>query len=276
MAFAGVDLGVAEAQAAQAAQARAERKGWALDDERVEEDGSDRSTDLGSEHGCSDDERDRLATDFSADAQGLSLAEETLLIFDWDDTLFPTSWLDACGVLLSGDVAGLTAPQRAAMARLAEAVENTVQQAMSHGRVVIITNAVEGWVQESAARFMPSLAPLLEQIPIVSARSAHERRGVRSPTQWKTMAFGQLIDTFCVELREGRQGNVVSIGDSVHEHCALLQATSERDNCFAKALKFAERPSLEQMVEEHLLASGSLLEVLAYEGDLDVDVGDVV
>lgn len=49
---------------------------------------------------------------------------------------------------------------------------------MGSGRVLIITNAAEGWVELSAAKFMPRTAELLRlnpDIEIISARTKYER-----------------------------------------------------------------------------------------------------
>ena len=46
--------------------------------------------------------------------------------------------------------------------------------AVNYGKTFIITNAAEGWVQFSALKFMPSVAPILEKITIISARTKYE------------------------------------------------------------------------------------------------------
>jgi len=48
--------------------------------------------------------------------------------------------------------------------------------AVSYGKTFIITNAAEGWVQFSAAKFMPSIVPILDKITIISARTKYEPR----------------------------------------------------------------------------------------------------
>lgn len=148
-----------------------------------------------------------------------------------------------------------------------------MQQALAHGRVVIVTNAVEGWVQDSCSRLMPSLAPTLAQLTIISARSAYEPLGIPSPTEWKTMAFLAEVQAFRQDVGDQRCCSVLSIGDSIHEHSALLQATCEHEQCLAKSLRFAERPSLQQLIEELRLAGGGLEEIVDFDDDLDVDVG---
>lgn len=47
-----------------------------------------------------------------------------------------------------------------------------------NGQVLIITNAAEGWVQLSAAKFMPKTANFLRKNPdieVISARTRYER-----------------------------------------------------------------------------------------------------
>lgn len=46
--------------------------------------------------------------------------------------------------------------------------------AVNYGKTFIITNAAEGWVEYSAQRYLPSLVPILEKIPIISARSRYQ------------------------------------------------------------------------------------------------------
>mmetsp|Transcript_159096 Transcript_159096/g.506740 ORF Transcript_159096/g.506740 Transcript_159096/m.506740 type:complete len:142 (-) Transcript_159096:230-655(-) len=138
---------------------------------------------------------------------------------------------------------------------------------------MIITNAADGWVQESCARFMPAALAAVEGLRVLSARSAYEPRGVVSPGKWKALAFEKEVDGFCRGLECGQIANIVSIGDSVHEHKALLRATAGRPQCYAKSVKLAERPTVQKLVEEHELVAGAFEDVAQFDGDLDVDVG---
>eukprot|EP00428_Durinskia_dybowskii_P015351 CAMPEP_0170212508 /NCGR_PEP_ID=MMETSP0116_2-20130129/5872_1 /TAXON_ID=400756 /ORGANISM="Durinskia baltica, Strain CSIRO CS-38" /LENGTH=406 /DNA_ID=CAMNT_0010463047 /DNA_START=38 /DNA_END=1256 /DNA_ORIENTATION=+ len=215
----------------------------------------DRSTDPGSDRACSDDDE-----------------QDSLIIFDWDDTLFPTSWLAQRGLLFAEDLSSFTESQRNDMSKLADSVAATLTKAMMHGKVVIVTNAVAGWVQDSCLRLLPSLAAVVAEVEVFSARSAFEPTGLRSPTDWKICAFRAEVTAFCQGLSADQHVNIISAGDSVHEHCALLQATSEREQCFAKSLKFAPKPNVQLLVEEHRLAAGSFEEIMTFDGDLDIDV----
>jgi len=57
---------------------------------------------------------------------------------------------------------------------LEEASAKLLDMSVKCGKTFIITNAAEGWVQFSAQKFLPSVAPILEKITIISARSKYE------------------------------------------------------------------------------------------------------
>jgi len=108
----------------------------------------------------------------------------TLIFFDWDDTLCPTSWIRC---LLKEKLADMEAwvpeieprcPEmdwrdaipgwfhqplpdeptiHEAIAELQQAVINTINVAQAIGVVCIVTNAVPGWVEKTICRWLPDL-----------------------------------------------------------------------------------------------------------------------
>lgn len=232
------------------------------------------STVLGSDTEGSD--RDDYEVDEGDDVEvlpsetvGFSRAD-TMIIFDWDDTLLPTTWLAGQG-LLSDLERPVTAEQAARLELLQVRVAETLQEAMKFGEVVIITNAIDGWVQGSCERFFPELVDTVAAIRTVSARSTCESLKLHM-NQWKALAFEREIDEHYASLADGRVGNVISVGDSPFEHEALIGATKGLAGCRAKSVRLAERPSLRRLADEHELISGAFEEVAQYDGDLDVDV----
>ena len=59
------------------------------------------------------------------------------------------------------------------------------------GTVVLVTNAEIGWIKLSCQKFLPTLAPLLENVKLVSARTTFEGTQCRSPLDWELRAFVQ-------------------------------------------------------------------------------------
>jgi len=215
----------------------------------------------------------RVLDDAASDCSTVASDQEaeTLIIFDWDDTLFPTSWMqsrrlfDAKATLSNEDVAQLE--------QMAERARMTLQLALQIGKVVIVTNAQHGWIQMSCTKFMPSLVSLLKTMDIVSARSTYEE-SVAEVSEWKRLAFEHEADLFYGSGHSGQQRNIVSVGDSLHELLALKSLTKGVPNCYLKSIKLLEAPSIEQLIEQHEVLVASLPDVAARNGDLDVEIGE--
>jgi hypothetical protein len=230
-----------------------------------DETGSEASTDLGSEG------LELLRATPDGSSVGAAFCE-TLIIFDWDDTLFPTSWLHQHDLLQEG--ATISQEQDAQLQKLADSALATLRAAKRLGGVAIVTNAEQGWVELSCGTFLASLEAELTDVRIVSARSDHEKHGLFAPTTWKCLAFSEVADEFynSLDCTGAVTRNIVSLGDSEHEMEALKWITSGTD-CFAKSLKFVHKPSVEQLLEQHELVAGCLEDVVEHGGNLDYEVG---
>lgn len=98
--------------------------------------------------------------------------EQTIIIFDWDDTICPSTWIQANRRVLSffRPVPDDELYQRPLMELQAHA-EAVLQQAMQMGSVVIITNAADPWVEVSCRNFLPKLLPIVSKLPVIYART---------------------------------------------------------------------------------------------------------
>mmetsp|Transcript_58186 Transcript_58186/g.165443 ORF Transcript_58186/g.165443 Transcript_58186/m.165443 type:complete len:250 (-) Transcript_58186:79-828(-) len=231
----------------------------------VEDAASNPSTELGSEDSsseCSGEDCDEAASD-------PLLAEDTILIFDWDDTVLPSTWIQEQGLRLDEESIPTT-EQQAQLQKMAEHAAQTLCVAKRHGKVVLVTNAEHGWIELSCQKFMPALFPFLENVKILSARSTYEHQGVASPFEWKYLAFENEICCFYEPSTASRRKNVISFGDSAHEREALIRVTEHMQNCRTKSLKFVERPEVEQLLKEHELISGCFRHIVNHDGNLDL------
>jgi len=198
---------------------------------------------------------------------------ETLLIFDWDDTLFPSTWLEQLGSQ-NCQIVDLSGDEQVQLQELGRCVERTLSLAMQHGRVVIVTNAAAGWVEHSCSKFLPALCPLLEKLDIISARSSYERFAPGFPVEWKRLAFGDVVDAAYEDCDADQWRNIISIGDAMFEHDALASVTKDMRHCLAKTVKFSERPALEHLIEEHHVLCSCLHDVVGQDVCLDLEVGE--
>jgi len=195
--------------------------------------------------------------------------EDTILIFDWDDTVLPSTWIQEQGLRLD-DESVPTEEQMAVLGSLAELAEQTLTIAKRHGKVVLVTNAERGWIELSCQKFVPALQPVLEDVKILSARSMYEQHGVTSPFEWKYLAFENEIHNFYELIPDDHRKNIISFGDSAHEREALIRVTERMQKCCTKSMKFVERPEVEQLMKEHQLISGCFKEIVNHEGNLDL------
>mmetsp|Transcript_7773 Transcript_7773/g.13797 ORF Transcript_7773/g.13797 Transcript_7773/m.13797 type:complete len:252 (+) Transcript_7773:84-839(+) len=194
---------------------------------------------------------------------------QTLFLIDWDDTCLPYSWLQAEGLQVL-DASKPSESQRIILQKQAACVARTLRKAKVFGEVVVVTNAEEGWVAASCFKFLPELLPLLEEFPVVSARAAYEQKCPGSPAKWKLCAFQAEIGAFiAASPSEHGQHNIVSIGDSMHEHEALYAATSDR-HCWAKSMKFLLKPSVQDLINQHAVLEQYLEDLASCEGNFDV------
>lgn len=195
--------------------------------------------------------------------------EETILIFDWDDTVLPSTWIQEQGLRLD-DGSVVTEEQRQIFDMNAQTAINVLSMAKKYGKVVLVTNAENGWIELSCQKFLPALYPQLEGVRMVSARSSYEPQGITSPFEWKYHAFGNEIHSFYSSAGPNSRRNVISFGDSAHERQALIRVAQDLPNCRTKSLKFMERPDVEQLKREHELVTGCFNDVVNHDGNLDL------
>ena len=168
----------------------------------------------------------------------------SIIIFDWDDTLLPTSYLTPGGVFDENFKIPETDKEK--FQKLEQAVLKILTEAFEKGNVYIITNAGNGWVEFSANRFYPSIMPVLEKIKIISARGQYEEKFPGNSRQWKIEAFLNIQKNVNLKLVT----NLICIGDSLFEMEAGRILASKFTEAFIKTIKFREAPKLDELLKQ--------------------------
>jgi hypothetical protein len=167
---------------------------------------------------------------------------QTVIIFDWDDTLLCTSYLNFRGDadLQPSVVRHLDDIQRAG--------KKLLELAMGLGRTFIITNAMNGWVQYSAAKWIPEVLDVLQnqRVRVISARANHEPQYPGEVGQWKIQAFLEEQRALNSDIIT----NLISLGDSNFEMDAVHVMGREFSQALVKTIKFRENPSPEELLKE--------------------------
>jgi hypothetical protein len=203
-------------------------------------------------------------------ANNNKIDKETVIIFDWDDTLLASSYLSGRGLRLDTDKSKLVEIETQ-LKELETSVAALITLALQYGNVCIITNAETGWVQLSAQKFLPGLVPLLSRVNILSARSTFEGRYPESPLKWKFYAFQERLANILFNQHK-KMKNILSFGDSHVEREAVRAVTRGAPNTRTKSVKFAERPSMEQLRRQIELVTNCFQYIHNHEGDLDLQL----
>lgn len=124
-----------------------------------------------------------------------------VFIFDWDDTLLPSTWMIRLQKYYGTAVNALIQPF---LDSLQDSVCALFDSAHKHGYTsFVITNSQSGWVELSASRHMPKVLAKLNElkIPIISAQTLYatanpDKFDPTNASRWKHEAFWNAIKDF--------------------------------------------------------------------------------
>ena len=174
----------------------------------------------------------------------------SLIIFDWDDTLFPTSFLAANGYFSENIF--ITEKEEKILKKiekLEKSVIDLINLSLTKGEVYIITNAAIGWVEFTSKKYYPNLYKILDKIKIISARGECENIFPNNVQEWKRQSFSNLKNYFDNKLVT----NIICLGDSMLE----IEAGKFLANCFKEAfiktVKFKENPKPDELNKQLIL-----------------------
>jgi hypothetical protein len=189
--------------------------------------------------------------------------EETKIIIDWDDTLFPTSFVSRARPYYSKDHAPWLAPHmlidtlewksipeymkpafKKYFKELEEQIKLIILNAQKYGEVIIVTNSEDGWIKDTC-KLMPDLLPLLDTIKIISAQDKWKYKSP-VPGDWKKFEFEEIARPF-IESKKNKIIKLICIGDSIDEHTAILHVASiinaiDGYTAYTKQFKFKIKP----------------------------------
>ena len=168
----------------------------------------------------------------------------SLFIFDWDDTLLPTSFLSPGGYFNPN--IELSKEDTLKLLKIEKKVLELLTNSIEKGEVYIITNARKDWVEFSARRFYPKIIDILPKIRIISAREEYENIFPNDLRKWKMQSFLDLQKFVNVKLVT----NLICFGDSSLEIEAGRFLGSKFKEAFIKTIKFKEIPKLDDLQKQ--------------------------
>lgn len=211
---------------------------------------------------------------------------KTLFLFDWDDTLCPTSWIENRPELkrsaLKPTGSSRIGEDWENLAEHARAVAELVRTAHSLGTVALVTLAQRPWVSVSSREFMPGVSDELNKLDVFYAReTASTNNAQRSClgcpwTAMKKRSMQQALSSFLSRSGVSEWDSFISIGDSDIERRAAQDLGREYKGRlkWTKTVKLLARPSVLQLTMQVRTLNKQLVELTELSGHRHVDCAD--
>ncbi len=174
------------------------------------------------------------------------IKSNALIILDWDDTLFPTTWILENRIDLADEKT--IKNYIISFSELDLILYKLLTNFMNCGTVVIVTNAMVKWVILSSS-VLPNARNLIKnKIPIISAREAYQKNLPDDTFAWKRLIFKNLVKS---HYRKQKIQNIISVGDADYEFKALVNLwDKQRKRRILKTVKLMQSPSYESLVDQ--------------------------
>lgn len=205
---------------------------------------------------------------------------KTLIIFDWDDTLFPTSWVVGNDI----DLADPKIQNKFIVyfSRLDMLLYKLLTTCIEYGTVFIVTNAVIKWVQVSSS-ILPNTQKIINNnIKILSARDTYQSDYPDRMDLWKRLTFQDLVfNNFDKHKHKNKDKykhqHIISIGDAEHEFNALINLYNESSitkDRLLKTIRCIKNPSFESLIDELEVLNSCIIKVLTTTDHMDLKFKD--
>ena len=200
----------------------------------------------------------------------------TLIVFDFDDTLFPTTFMSDNNYSDSGITRTELPPEvQQALDNIEQAVINALRESKRHGTVKIVSNGSMLWIATASARFMPQFWSVVRDlnIEVISANDRRYDRHVYSsnPIHWKTHEFRAILRDMKRRRRPFTKNiTFVSIGDSRIDGDATFNAQTETPLHHIRFVKLEDDPSTETIVRQLGEVADKMKDLRKYRGQLNI------
>ena len=175
-----------------------------------------------------------------------------LIIFDWDDTLCPTTWLYYSDMVAKGGP--FTREQHEWLHIISVHIKSTLSIASTYGHVMILTNASPGWVLYCVRRYFPQCESNVQRCDVHYAWNAEEPNF----TKWKKLH----LSTYTTSTTP--YTCVLGVGDRWDDREAVR--STFQNKCCVNTVKFMDKPQVSDLVYQ-LIVVGHMFDHLARNGN---------
>jgi hypothetical protein len=188
----------------------------------------------------------------------------TLIIIDWDDTLFPTSWTIKNNIDLTSPTSRLEHIHY--FEKLDVCLKNSLDKMAELGDIMIITNAMPEWIYLCTS-VLPKTKKKLDSIKIISARKIYQNK--TKINNWKKHTFANLdfVSSF-----EQKYKNIISLGDAEYEYEALINLYNHTHvpHKYLKSIKFVKGADFDIIIKQIKIISTNIKKICKSTRHIDL------
>mgnify|MGYP001200080482 CR=1 FL=1 len=181
-----------------------------------------------------------------------------LVILDWDDTLFPTSWLSTLNRSESEKNNGqLYSEHKIVFEEIWDLVKQLIHTLRQFTQVKIISNGSNEWIKNVAQVYYKGHARFMKEynVSIHSARQYKNNQFVfQNQGAWKVNLFRDVVDDWkkkriaVHQLQNLSPPNLKLLGVGDHDNDRIaIWSIDEDKGLKRKALKFLDKPNIEML-----------------------------
>jgi hypothetical protein len=185
----------------------------------------------------------------------------SLVILDWDNTLFPSTWVTNNFIDLNDNI--IKQKYLDFFIDLDNIIYNLLQKILYKSKVIIVTNALPIWITISS-NVLPKTKILLKNIKVISARKDYQKI-TNNSYDWKKHAFNNEVINL---LNNEEKQNIISIGDALYEYKALINLYN--NNRILKSIKFVENPNIDVLKDQLKVLQDNIHIIINHSKHLDL------
>lgn len=207
--------------------------------------------------------------------------KSNVIIYDWDDTLFPTTVITSNKYNnFSSEVSQVSYlisnidNIKSEIKHLDILIQKLLEKSSKLGYTIIITNATRSWIRETASKYYPNTFQYMmnNNIPVISAREYSNNNNINNMNEWKNATFKYFLTTFIN--KNSNISNIISIGDSLFEKNALnnfgYHINRHQKQVNIKTVKYINNPNVQNVLKENILLYKNIDKIVLKDGNSDI------
>lgn len=192
----------------------------------------------------------------------------SIIILDWDDTLFPTSWIMQNNIDLSDK--NIQNKYIVFFSKLDLLIYKLLKNLLIYGRVIIVTNALLKWLKLTY-ELLPNTKNLINsKIDVISAKEKYQKIFPNDNFMWKILVFKEIMKKY----KTNSKYQIISVGDADFEFKALLDLydceNDQKKYVLLKTIRFLKSPSYDILIDELEVFNNSINKIIMNNNYMDL------